>query len=602
MDQVSGQHGGATLGEYSGAFRRRWWVVALGAVFGLALASVYLLVVPKTYISTASVFVDSIGGTGDNAVEGARTISGINLDTEAQIVTSQAVSSAAKVLLQTPEVVGQLVQHVSVTVPPNTNVLRISFSASSPAEAQAGASAYARGYLSDRLQRAADIRDQQLKALDRQISEYQTQLQTVGPDEKEGIQATLQTLQSTRAIIAGSDVSPGEVISEPLPPRRPASPNAALVLTSGLAFGILLGLAGLYLLERRDGRCYDWKTVERRLGLAVLADIPGRDGSPAPLFEPHSPGAEAFGELRNSLLTGLGDDPAVLVVASPSSGFGADVVAANLGVTLARSGRSTTIVIADESSEIPVLFGLPATDGLTETLRGGVDLSTALEQVPDLPSLAVLPAGHGLTSEIDDLEGSGVVDVLEGISETTHYVIIRARPSDSGADAQFFGRHANAAIPVVEIGRTVREAVSAGVRQWRLVGTTVPGVVTLPAFDAPEPAPPRAVTTGSTEAGPVPRPALRPTSPASPTSASSPDTPKKPAESPSGSSANGIDRDGSAPGSPAPSAPTPRPTPAPTPGAPKDQPSDNPGDPLRKAPPNGGTGSTGGSPGTPTVR
>ena len=579
MDQVSDQHGGATLGEYSGAFRRRWWIVALGAVFGLALASVYLLVVPKTYISTASVYVDSIGGTGDNAVEGARTISGINLDTEAQIVTSQAVSSAAKVLLQTPEVVGQLVQNVSVAVPPNTNVLRISFTADTPAEAQAGASAYARGYLSDRLQRSADLRDQQLKALDRQISEYQTQLQTVGADEKEGIQATLETLQSTRAIIAGWDVSPGEVISEPLPPRRPASPNAALVLTSGLAFGILLGLAGLYLLERRDGRCYDWKTVERRLGLAVLANIPGREGSPAPLFEPHSPGAEAFGELRNSLLTGLGDEPAVLVVASPSSGFGADVVAANLGVTLARSGRSTTILIADESSEIPVLFGLPATDGLTETLRGGVDLSTALQQVPDLPSLAVLPAGHGLTSEIDDLEGSGVADVLEGITETTHYVIIRARPNDSGADAQFFGRHASAAIPVVEIGRTVREAVSAGVRQWRLVGTTVPGAVTLPAFEAPEPAPPRAVTSGSTESGPVPRPALRPTVASG--------TPNKPEGAASGTPTNGLNRDRVDSSSS-------------TTGATKELPgSDNP---LRKAPPAGGPGSTGGSSGTPTNR
>jgi Mrp family chromosome partitioning ATPase len=265
------------------------------------------------------------------------------------------------------------------------------------------------------------------------------------------------------------------------------------------------------LLERRDGRCYDWQTVERRLGLSVLANIPGKDAAPAPLFDAHSAGAEAFGELRNALLTGLGDEPAVLVVASPSEGFGADVVAANLAVTLARTGHSTSLVIADEDSEIPVMFGLPASDGLTELLRGRVDLTQATHALPDLRALTVLAAGHGLRSEIDDLEGSGITDVLESLAEESRYVIVRARPNDAGADAQFFGRHASAALPVIEIGRTVREAVTAGVRQWQLVGTRVPGAVTVPAFDAPEPAPPRAVastTAVDPDGGPAPRPAL----------------------------------------------------------------------------------------------
>ncbi|MFL6287498.1 MAG: YveK family protein, partial [Actinomycetes bacterium] len=364
MDQVSGQQGAATLGEYGGAFRRRWWVVALGAVFGLALAAVYLLIVPKTYIATAAVKVEPIGGSADNAVTDARTNSGVNLDTEAQLVTSQAVSAEAKVALQSPEIVGQLVQHVSVSVPPNTNVLRISYSADTPEAARLGASAYANGYLKNRRDTAVDSLDTQERALKQQIEELQTQLDAATPEERDGIQTTLQAVRLRLGQVVGTPVEPGEIISDALLPRRPASPNAALVLASGLAFGLLIGLSGLYLLERRDGRCYDWRTVERRLGLAVLADIPGEPGEPAPLFEPHSMGAESFAELRNALMSGLGDDPATLVVATPSAGNGADVVAANLAVTLARSGHSTTIVIADEESAIPMLFGLPATEGL----------------------------------------------------------------------------------------------------------------------------------------------------------------------------------------------------------------------------------------------
>ncbi len=499
MEQVSGQHGGATLGEYAGAFRRRWWVVALGAVIGLGLAAAFLLVAPKTYIATSSVLVNPIGIEFDSAVDGARTNSGVNLDTEAQIVLSQAVSSRAKVNLQTAEIVGQLVQNVSVEVPPNTNVLRISFAAGSPEAAQIGAAAYADGYLSNRRETAEDLLEEQARALAQQIAELESQLPAATADERTGLETSLQTLNTRKASVDGTRIDPGKVISDSLLPKRPASPNAGLVLTSGLAFGVLLGLMSLLLLERRDGRCYDWRIVERRLGLAVLADVPGTAGSPAPLFEPHSPGAEAFGQVRNAILSGLGDAPATLVIASPSAGFGADVVAANLAVALARAGHSTTLLVADESSQVSDLFGMPATDGLTEVLRGRLPVDRAVHRVPDLPGLSLLAAGHGLDSEIDDLEGSGITPVLETLAGQCHFLVVRARPNDVAADAQFFGRHARAALPVIEMGRTVRDAVEDGVRQWTLVGTAVPGAVTVPPFGPPESAPPRAVTTQTSQ-------------------------------------------------------------------------------------------------------
>lgn len=495
MENGSGQQGGATLAEYSGALRRRWWVVVLGACVGLGLAATYLLIAPKTYVSTSAVQVNSVGGELDNSVEAARTNSGINLDTEAQLVTSQAVSSRAKVILQTTEIVGQLVQHVSVEVPPNTSVLRISFSANTPEEAQEGAAAYADAYLANRRDSADSLLEQQERALRQQVSAVQTQLESATAAERPGIEASLETINSRLAALVGTQVNPGKIISDSLLPRRAASPNAALVLASGLAFGLLLGLIALYLLERRDGRCHDWRAVERQLGLAVLADVPGAAGSPALLYTPHSPGAEAFGRLRNALLAGIGDGPATLVIASPNRGFGADVVAANLAVALSRGGHATTLVVADESSVIADLFGLPATEGLTEVLRGRLPLAAATQSVPDHDRLSLLSAGHDLISRIDDLEGSGMAAVLDAVAERNTFVIIRSRATDVASDAQFFGRHARAAIPVIEIGRTVRQSVENAVRQWSLVDTVVPGAVAVPPFDAPEQASPRAVAT-----------------------------------------------------------------------------------------------------------
>ncbi len=497
MEQLSGQQGGATLGEYSGALRRRWWVVVLGALVGLGLAAAFLLVAPRTYISTASVLVNPIGGELDNAVEGARTNSLVNLDTEAQLVTSQAVSSRAKVILQTREIVGQLVQNVSVEVPPNTNVLRISFTGGTAEEASSGAAAYAAAYLANRRDSADQLLEQQERALRQQIAGLEAQLPGATADELPQLEASLETVNSRLAFLVGNQVNPGKVISDSLVPRRPASPNAALVLTSGLALGLLLGLVGLIVLERRDGRCYDWRSVERRLNLPILADIPGKAGSPATLYPPHTAGAEAFNQVRNAILSGLDDEPATLVIAAPSPGFGADVVVANLAVSLARSGHRTTVVVADESSQIGDLLGMPVTEGLTEVLRGRCSVRDATQTVPDLPDLAFMAPGHGLDSEITDLEGSGIELLLDDVAKSSHFVLIRARATDVAADAQFFGRHARAALPVIEIGRTVRDAVEAGVRQWQLVGTAVPGAVSVPPFDAPEPARPRAVAMGS---------------------------------------------------------------------------------------------------------
>lgn len=486
MDQVSGQPGGATLGDYAGALRRRWWVVALGAVMGLGLAAVFLLVAPKTYVATASVLVNPIGVEFDAAVDGARTNSGVNLDTEAQIVTSQAVSARAKVNLQTPEIVGQLVQNVSVAVPPNTNVLRISFAADSPEGAQEGAAAYADGYLSNRRETAEDLLAEQSRALNQQITELQSQLPDATADERTGLETSLQTLNTRKASVDGTRVDAGKLISEALLPKRPASPNAALILTGGLAFGTLVGLMALLVLERRDHRCHGWRSVEHRLGLAVLADVPGAAGSPARLFEPRSPGAEAFNQLRNAIMSGVGDDPATLVVASPSDGFGADVVAANLAVALARSGRSTTLLVADESSRVYELLGMPDADGLTEVLRHLLPLERATHSVPDIPHLSLMTAGHGLDSNIVDLEGSGITRVLETLADGSHFLVIRSRPNDVAADAQFFGRYARAALPVIEVGRTVRDDVESSVRQWNLVETAVPGAVTVPPFGPPK--------------------------------------------------------------------------------------------------------------------
>ncbi|HVQ86812.1 MAG TPA: Wzz/FepE/Etk N-terminal domain-containing protein [Actinomycetes bacterium] len=479
--------GTASLGEFADAMRRRWWMLMLGAVIGLAFASVYLLIAPKTFISTATVYVNSVGATADTTIDNARLNSDINLDTEAQLVKSQVVSSIAKTRLETPEIVGQLVQHVTVTVPPNTNVLRISFSSSTAEQARLGAAAYASAYLQNRRTTTDDVNNAQTRALEQQVALKQAELRQAkqspgNQDQQDIILGEITAINARLSSLVGTTVNPGYVMNEPLAARQPSSPNQMLVLFSGFALGILIGLLGVAWLERRDGRVYDWRILERRLRLPVLTNVPGsRDEIPA-LLPAHSPGGQAYTELRNVLLSGVTSSGGIIVIAEPEPGSGADAVAVNLAASFARADYTTTLLVADVTSSAPALAGLPHGPGLAEALKGKASLAEVSRSVTGVDGLSVIAPGLKLDEEIDDLEGAGIGAALRTLRERSRIVIVRAPATVAGADAQLLARLSDVAVPVVEIGRTHRDLVTVAVRQWSIVGITVPGVVTVPAL------------------------------------------------------------------------------------------------------------------------
>lgn len=486
MDQ-SAYGGTASLEEFTGALRRRWWVIMLGAVLGIGMAASYLLVAPKTYIATETVVVSPVGGAGDNVVEGARVISEINLDTEAQMVTSQRVSSRAATLLQTAEPVGQLVQRVSVEVPPNTNVLRISFTGSSPDQAKSGAHAYALGYLDNRRELATTDNAAQRRALDREIALLENVWENATGADKEIALLDLQAVKARRNALVGTAVTPGEIISLALAPRKQATPDRTFVMFSGLAFGLLLGLLGVAWLDHRDGRFYDWRIIERRLKLPVLANIPTKRGETSELFPPHSTAGQAFIELRTALVSGVKSDHNLIVLSSPTRGHGNDLVVANLAAAAARAKMSTAVLIVDEASKVTDVLGIPSGDGLAEMLLGRANLSEVSQSVPGIPGLTVIATGADLAERVTDLEGAGMLRLMSALRERFDLVLVAAPPNADSADAQFLGYHADAAIPVIELARMRRPAVISAVREWELVGTPVPGAVTLAAVAEPEP-------------------------------------------------------------------------------------------------------------------
>jgi capsular polysaccharide biosynthesis protein len=373
-------------GFYVRVVRRGWRPILAGLLIGLVAGAALFVAAPRTYAATASVLVTDTGATQTSAV-GERTTGGnVNLDTEAQLLKSADVID--RVLSATGDTfsASSIANHVTVQVPANTTVLDITFSASSPERAQAGADAFATAYLANRKEGAKD-------SLDHEATSYETQLNAAqaeqlqlrdelgrhrGDDFAAGIQTRLQTVSARIATLSeglvtaeSTVVTPGRVINQPALPTRPATPNGMVLLVSGAALGLLAGVGVSIYRERVRPRLDDEDDVRRELQLPDLAEVQeSATGIVQLVATPLSPQALSFGQLRRrlDLLHEEQDGVRRIVIASVSSDAAALHTAFNLAWQYAHAGVAAHLVV-DGGDQPPGIPMHPAADG-SRLLRG----------------------------------------------------------------------------------------------------------------------------------------------------------------------------------------------------------------------------------------
>jgi capsular polysaccharide biosynthesis protein len=506
----------ATLGDYGRLIRRRWRLVILGILIGLALAAAYLYVTPKSYQATATVLVQSVNTDTSSTAARNTTGSDVNLDTEAQLVKSAQVTKQAVGPATDPQVlkpgqngapatpdgapyvhivdtsgidIAKLPQQVGVTVPANTSVLKISFSATggtgAAQNAEIGANAYAQAYLAVRGHAAYQQLANQIRVQQQQIKQTTTELtaaKAAGDNPSVQVLNTqLAVLQSelSQLIIQQDTLVPGTIVNKALVPASPVSPNRTLIVASGFMLGLLLGLFLAWWAARRDPRIYVTDEIEEQLELPVLGEVPVRRGAAPAVLTAQSAGGQALARVRNVLLARLPDRKGVFTVAGATSGTGPDMVAANLAASFARADLETILLVADPTSCAPALLGAAIGPGLAEVLRQDVSPSAVLRPVESVTGLRVLSPGAHLATEVDDLEGAGVGDLVAKLRAEADVIVIVAPATSHGAEAQIMASDSDAAVVVVELGRTERDQLDDAFQQFEAVGTVVPGAVTM---------------------------------------------------------------------------------------------------------------------------
>jgi polysaccharide biosynthesis transport protein len=222
--------------------------MAAGAVIGLAVSVVYLDVTPSRWTATTAVFVTSMRTEPIAAAAGSPSRHlPINLDREVVRVTSDSVT--LQVASQgMPIPADQLPDHVAVTVPADTSLLEIAFTADNPQTATRGANAYADAYLHARDVIAAGSIKAGIVALWHRIGAAQAGLGTATGRRavllRAEINAVRDQIQLTRENVP---LHSAAVVDRATVPTSPGGPNHALILVGGLLLGLSLG----WILARR---------------------------------------------------------------------------------------------------------------------------------------------------------------------------------------------------------------------------------------------------------------------------------------------------------------------------------------------------------------
>lgn len=487
-----------TLADYGVIVRRSWWLVAGTAAAALAAGAAYTELSPEVYESTASVLV--LPTAGDTEVQGSRTAGQVNLDTEAQLVKSTEVAEAAAEALGT-DPAADLVSQVSVTVPPNTAVLEISFKAGDPQAAQEGTVAFSEAYLAHRLagataslERETTAATAELETVNAEIAAAEERLD--GMDSGRGaLESDLADLRGRaaelEAAIAGLQaqaeaVSPGRVINQAPLPQAPVSPNALFNLAAALGAGLPLGLILAWARHRLARKIAYPADLVDRCELDVIATVP-----PAVKFQrrevfgAYSPGGRVFAQLRNIVASQLTHEQRVIVVAGIAPGPAASVVAANLATAMARAGDRVTAVAANPSTTVglPELFGTDPVPGLADAWSGRVDLAETVQAAPRQPSLSVI--GPGAAARAAGPTSEAAAETFAKLAEAGRFVVVDAPPLSCSADAQLLAGHADAVILAVQSQRdAIAETAEAAVAM-RQIDTPLLGAVLLPAVLGP---------------------------------------------------------------------------------------------------------------------
>jgi capsular exopolysaccharide synthesis family protein len=480
-------------------WRGKWTIVALTAAV-LIGALAYSLLETPTYESKASVLVESPAPAGRGGSQGTP-----NMATERLVGSSPAVAQTVVKELDLSAGADELLRHLSVSVPADTEALDFTYSDPSPTVAQQRAQAFAEAYLNFRKRKFIQDAGASRDALDSQIATLNKSLNEVtkkaagaaNTTQRELLQSQVTALTSQifilRQQLAELDVnqneSAGRIVEDAALPTRPSHPSHMLNGVLGVFVGLMLGVGIVVVRQIVGDPIRGSKDLESHVGAPVLGVIPTvrmRRG-PATMRlvasnRPNSQAAEAFRQLRaNFLMAAISSNAKTILVTSAQEHEGKTFTTANLGVVLAKAGNQVILLSADlRRPHLEQMFEISGNNGFANALtsENGVSLELMAAGMWSVnPNLTVLPVGVAPENPAELLGSSNMTAFIKELRDAADFVLIDATPMLGVADAATVAPACDAALIVADAQSSVRAHVNEAREQLQRMHTQVLGAV-----------------------------------------------------------------------------------------------------------------------------
>jgi tyrosine-protein kinase len=462
-----------SLEDVLGVIRRRLPLIAFcvvivaGATFGFSKHKT------KKYTATASL-VFSVNSL-------SQQIAGLSSSSSSSSLLAQQSSDLEEVrlgdmaaktatLLGHGLTAGEVASSLSIGGHPESSVVDVAATTTSPARAAAIANTYANQFVKEQQSANREYFKSALALVDKQLAALAPQ-QRVGPD---GVQ--LEDRAQTLSLLAELNYGNVQVAQEALPPTSPSSPNTSRDTAFGVFLGLLLGLGLAFALERLDRRIRRPKDLEaiyglRRLGAvprsAALARSAREEGGARTVLPPAE--AEAFSLIRAHLrFFNLHRDLRTVLIASAAAGDGKTTIARHLAEAAARLGSRVLLLEADlRHPTLAQQLNIQSGPGLADVLIGAVEMGEATQAVKleavlgegaSGRTLDVLVAGAVPSPNPAELLESRAMDtVLEQARSTYDLVVIDTSPLTVVSDAFPLLTKVDGIVVVGWVGRSRRD-------------------------------------------------------------------------------------------------------------------------------------------------
>ena len=348
-----------TLGidQYVQVLRRQWRIIALLTVIGMVGSVAYLLLAPREYTASTTVNLTVIS-TEPFAGRSAPS-SLLDEQEERAIARSHVVAARAAEAPGLDMDASGIRDASTVSTSSGAAVVTVSFTASSPETAIAGADSVAGAYLEYRKERATERITQLVEGLSTRVEDLTGQIAEIDVElvsapagsvvkaqfetERSRLVGELDGLLEERNGLQSVDTAPGVVLSAAGDGPVSASPSRRVTLLTGVAAGFVLGIIASFVRDLRDRRLRDAQELTRALGAPVFSELEA-DLENIPAV------GEAAGALRvarERMLTEIAEG-ALIVVIDASHSEHVSAAALNLAVVTAQSGRQVQLMAPED--------------------------------------------------------------------------------------------------------------------------------------------------------------------------------------------------------------------------------------------------------------